>query len=41
MRNIPAAPTLESLKIDPVWDSIRNSPEFKALIKEDFGKISS
>ena len=41
MRNIPAGPTLESLKIDPVWDSIRNSPEFKALIKKDFGKISS
>ena len=41
MRSVPAGPTLESLKIDPVWDSIRNSPEFKALIKEDFGKISS
>ena len=41
MRSVPAGPTLESLKIDPVWDSIRNSPEFKALIKEDVGKISS
>lgn len=40
MRTIPAGPTLESLKVDPVWDPLRNIPNFKSLLNKEYGKIS-
>ena len=41
LRKIPYGPTLESLKLDPVWESLHNIPEFQLLLNKDYGKITS
>lgn len=38
---IPAGSTIESLKIDPVWDPLRGFPEFQSLLKNKNGKVTS
>lgn len=38
---LPVGPTVESLNIDPVWDPLRDFPEFQALLKEKNKKESS
>ena len=34
LRSIPAGVDVEILKLDPVWDPLRNEPRFKVLIQE-------
>lgn len=41
MKNMPVGPTLESLKIDPIWDLLRKLPKFQSLLNNEYGKITS
>jgi serine/threonine-protein kinase len=34
----PSAVTVQSLKVNPIWDSLRNDPEFQALLSKYAGK---
>jgi hypothetical protein len=36
--NRPTGVTLQSLKINPAWDPIRNDPSFQALFTKYAGK---
>jgi hypothetical protein len=34
----PSAVTVQSLKVNPIWDSLRNDPGFQALLNKYGGK---
>jgi TolB-like protein/Tfp pilus assembly protein PilF len=36
--NRPSSVTVESLKMNPLWDSLRNDPQFQALLNKHGGK---
>jgi len=34
----PSAVTVHSLKVNPIWDPLRNDPQFQALLNKYGGK---
>jgi hypothetical protein len=39
--NRPSYVTVQGLKINPIWDSLRNEPRFQALIDRDDATLAS
>jgi hypothetical protein len=39
--NRPSYTTVQGLKVNPIWDSLRNDPRFQALIDRDDVSLAS